>query len=250
MKSRSLLLSLSLMAAGASVLPAQNVKEVVTDEKYANTTIVYKHENSTATDAEILSQLNGSYGMGDVVRIAVAPPKPAPIAVPKIEKPSSPAAVKSVRVSATPAPPKVAVAPSPAAAPSASKPAAKPLPQAVPMVEYSSAYQPSPASTLTASADGLADLAAPRNTATPALPQAARNWVDEVAENGVTQAEQQKSAAAPKQLRTNTGHTAVKSGKKSVKSGGWFDSSSARKKSTPTKKNKKRGGQKYGCFKF
>lgn len=244
LKSRSLLLSLSVMAAGATVLPAQSVKEIVTDEKYANTTIVYKHANSTATDAEILNQLNSSYGMGDVVRIAVAPPKPAPIAVPKIEKTGSPATIRSVQVS-TASTPKAAVAlPVATTAPTA-QPAAKP--QAVTMVEYTPTYRLSPASTLTASTDATADLATrrPLRSTAPAAQQTPRNWVDEMAENSVTQVTQQKATVAPKQVRTHT--AAAKSSTKSAKSG---SSTSARKKSTPTRKNRKHGSQKYGCFKF
>jgi hypothetical protein len=48
------------------------VKETLTNKNYANTTEV--HKKATATDAEVLSQLDGNYGIGDEVRISVAPP--------------------------------------------------------------------------------------------------------------------------------------------------------------------------------
>jgi hypothetical protein len=48
------------------------VKETLTNKNYANTTEIHKKE--TATDAEVLSQLEGNYGIGDEVRISVAPP--------------------------------------------------------------------------------------------------------------------------------------------------------------------------------
>lgn len=48
------------------------VKETLTNKNYANTTEV--HKNAAATDAEVLSQLEGNYGIGDEVRISVAPP--------------------------------------------------------------------------------------------------------------------------------------------------------------------------------
>jgi hypothetical protein len=48
------------------------VKETLTNKNYANTTEV--HKKATASDAEVLSQLEGNYGIGDEVRITVAPP--------------------------------------------------------------------------------------------------------------------------------------------------------------------------------
>jgi hypothetical protein len=45
-----------------------------TDEKFANTTVVYKETG--AIDAQVLAQLEATMGMGDVVRITTAPPKP------------------------------------------------------------------------------------------------------------------------------------------------------------------------------
>jgi hypothetical protein len=51
------------------------VKETLTNKNYANTTEV--HKTASATDAEVLSKLEGNYGIGDEVRISVAPPPKA-----------------------------------------------------------------------------------------------------------------------------------------------------------------------------
>jgi hypothetical protein len=77
------ILSALSLAFAASHLEAQNpIKGTNTDAKYANTTVVYK--DSTTTDLNILSKLdNQDLGIGDVVRITVAPPKPAPAPVVK-----------------------------------------------------------------------------------------------------------------------------------------------------------------------
>jgi hypothetical protein len=48
------------------------VKETLTNKNYANTTEIHKKES--ATDADVLSQLEGNYGIGDEVRISIAPP--------------------------------------------------------------------------------------------------------------------------------------------------------------------------------
>jgi hypothetical protein len=53
-----------------------------TDEKYNYTTVVYK--DKAATDKDVLTALDNSVGMGDVVRVTVAPPKPA--ATPAVDK--------------------------------------------------------------------------------------------------------------------------------------------------------------------
>ncbi len=71
-KNRFALLSLLF----ATTLTAQNqIQYTQTDEKHGNTTVVYT-KDSNYNDQAILDQLDDSYGVGDVVRIAVAPPKP------------------------------------------------------------------------------------------------------------------------------------------------------------------------------
>ncbi|MCB0543346.1 MAG: OmpA family protein [Saprospiraceae bacterium] len=58
----------------AVCLNAQNeIKYTETDEKYGNTTVVYT-DGKNADDAAILSQLDDTYGIGDVIRITTAPP--------------------------------------------------------------------------------------------------------------------------------------------------------------------------------
>jgi hypothetical protein len=68
------------------------VKEVLTNKNYANTTEIHKKE--TATDADVLSQLEGNYGIGDEVRISVAPP-------PKVSDTLSKKAAKLIEVKAS-----------------------------------------------------------------------------------------------------------------------------------------------------
>ncbi len=51
------------------------IKGTAPDAKFANTTVVYK--DSTASDARILAQFEKSMGVGDVIRITAAPPRPA-----------------------------------------------------------------------------------------------------------------------------------------------------------------------------
>ena len=59
----------------ATALTAQNeIQSTATDFKYGNTTVVYA-KDSNYNDQAILSQLDNSYGIGDVVRITVATPE-------------------------------------------------------------------------------------------------------------------------------------------------------------------------------
>ncbi|MCC7245524.1 MAG: hypothetical protein IT269_07590 [Saprospiraceae bacterium] len=70
-----------------SVAQAQ-IKGSTTDAKFANTTVIYKDANTT--DARILAQLEQNMGVGDVVRITTAPPRPTvkPAAAITIETPA------------------------------------------------------------------------------------------------------------------------------------------------------------------
>ncbi|MCW5924075.1 MAG: OmpA family protein [Saprospiraceae bacterium] len=66
-------LALSLLFV-ANVATAQNeIHSTATDFKYGNTTVVYT-KSDNYNDQAILSQLGDIYGVGDVVRIAVAQP--------------------------------------------------------------------------------------------------------------------------------------------------------------------------------
>jgi outer membrane protein OmpA-like peptidoglycan-associated protein len=69
---------LALVAVfAATALTAQNqIQYTQTDEKHGNTTVVYT-KDTNYNDMDILAQLDDSYGVGDVVRIAVAPKRTA-----------------------------------------------------------------------------------------------------------------------------------------------------------------------------
>lgn len=77
---RKNLLAGALFALAISA--SAQVKSTHTDQKYANTTVVYK--DTAASDHEVLNMLGDEYGLSDVVRVTVAPPKPAP--APAIDK--------------------------------------------------------------------------------------------------------------------------------------------------------------------
>ncbi len=68
------ILLLYLLNLNTSILSAQNtsVKGTKTDKVFANTTEIYK--SKTASDAQVLAELESDYGIGDVVRISDAPP--------------------------------------------------------------------------------------------------------------------------------------------------------------------------------
>jgi hypothetical protein len=50
------------------------IKGVKTDNSYANTTEISKSKN--ATDEQVLAEIEGNYGIGDIVRIVESTPKP------------------------------------------------------------------------------------------------------------------------------------------------------------------------------
>lgn len=239
LKLKQSILPLALLLSGAEAFAQKNIQSTATDEKFANTTIVYK--KGDANDAEILSQLNNSYGMSDVVRIAVAPPKPAVVPVAKIEKSVSVPAAVAINKPVTPAQAKTSE-PVAAALPAANAVVSSPK---SPGFASASTVKSQPANNWTAGTDVMAEIvAAQYQTSVVAASdfQTASNRTDA---SGTLPA--QIAAAAPKSF--HTAHSASKSTKKS-KSGGWFGGSSAKKKSTPGKGGKKRGKQRYGCFKF
>jgi outer membrane protein OmpA-like peptidoglycan-associated protein len=69
-------LALPLLFAVSASFAQNEIQGTQTDETYGNTTVIYTKDKS-ANDAAILAQLDNSYGIGDVVRITVAQPKPA-----------------------------------------------------------------------------------------------------------------------------------------------------------------------------
>jgi hypothetical protein len=70
-------LALALVSGLAGALAAQKPGSH-TDEKFANTTVVYR--DSVSSDMEMLKRLDSDFSMGDVVRFDEAPPRPAPSA--------------------------------------------------------------------------------------------------------------------------------------------------------------------------
>ncbi len=73
-------ISFWLLFSYTSSMSAQQTASLVTDFKtdrrFANTTEIYKAEK--ASDTDVLTEIEANYGLGDVVRITVAPPKPKP----------------------------------------------------------------------------------------------------------------------------------------------------------------------------
>lgn len=71
---RTSALTLAIVSGFAGALAAQKPGSH-TDEKFANTTVVYR--DTVSTDMEMLKRLDGDFSMGDVVRFDEAPPRPA-----------------------------------------------------------------------------------------------------------------------------------------------------------------------------
>ena len=70
-----LLASLNLVATMTfAQTPVPAIKGTKTDNNYANTTEVSKVKGSS--DAQVLAEIEGDYGIGDVVRIVITTPKP------------------------------------------------------------------------------------------------------------------------------------------------------------------------------
>jgi hypothetical protein len=83
---RTFALGTLLVSSLSATAQGTLVTDTKTDVLYANTTQVFKSEK--ATDSQILAEIDGNFGIGDVVRIAVAPPPsktlpPTQIATPK-----------------------------------------------------------------------------------------------------------------------------------------------------------------------
>ncbi len=65
---------LSFICVFAFAQKTTNIKGVKTDNAYANTTEISKSKN--ATDEQVLAEIEGNYGIGDIVRIVETTPKP------------------------------------------------------------------------------------------------------------------------------------------------------------------------------
>jgi hypothetical protein len=70
---------LTAQTAGIPAQESTSVKRTKTDNTFANTTEIHKKE--TASDEQILNEISDDFGLGDVVRITVAPPPSPPTAV-------------------------------------------------------------------------------------------------------------------------------------------------------------------------
>jgi hypothetical protein len=227
---KQIALAIAFLAAANFAATAQTrpVESTHTDEKFANTTVVYK--TTAASDTDVLSALEGDFGIGDVVRVTVAPPpKPVEKATEKI---TAPVADKSkgedtwLPTSAKPAP---AAALTVSASPTINKSAAKPAPSVA---------------TPLASAKPAATVAA--KTVVPAAPKQAKAIAAPMVES------QSKTPAPTVTTDSNTTVKAktatagkAKKSYKSVKKTG-KKSSGAKPKS----KSRKGGKQRYGCYKF
>lgn len=191
------------------------IKSSHTDEKYNYTTVVYK--DTTATDKEVLSALDRSIGMGDVIRITVAPPKPA--VVPSIDKskgediwlkPANKPAMNMTASSAT----NQYIAPVAKTTVAVSKAAPAVSAKAVPVAAKPVVKKP-------------------ENLPSPVV-VGEQNLANETV------------AATPVTVKTKSSVSSktTKSAKKAVKKGGRKNSGSYKLK------NRKKGKQRYGCAKF
>ena len=79
-------LSIILVSSFSTAAQKTLVTDTKTDQTYANTTQVFKSEK--ATDSQVLAEIDGNFGIGDVVRIAVAPPKPKTVPPPPAAAPN------------------------------------------------------------------------------------------------------------------------------------------------------------------
>ena len=98
--------ALPLLFTAAAVTAQNEIHSTATDYKYGNTTVVYTKDSNYNNQA-ILSQLDNSYGVGDVVRIAVAEPNRA---ASEMLASDDPALMFAVQKAAPAASPKVVMA--------------------------------------------------------------------------------------------------------------------------------------------
>lgn len=215
----------SALLATSFGLNAQ-IQSTHTDTKFAYTTVVYK--DKAATDKDVLSALDNSIGMGDVVRVTVAPPKPA--AVPTVDKtqgedvwlkPTAPANTLTAATSAKMMAPASPLINHIAAAPKASPAVAKPAPVAAKPV----------VNNVTPTEKPVAKTVAPAPKPVEVQEQ--------------TQMAISNIAASPRTVTSKSSVTskASKSANKSLKKGG-------KKGSSFKMKSRKKGKQRYSCPKF
>lgn len=213
MKSQQFLLTALLIAVATTLNAQKPIKGTATDENYAYTTVVYK--DSSATDQQVLEQMDENLGIGDVVRITVAPPKPKP----------APAVQASPQASVMPAPrtikPSPATPNSPVLLASDDKNAVM---QQISRQPTTTAFAPA-ANTASTSPTVMNTEASAQNINTPATFGASESPASIVKTQKTVQGK--KSGAA---VKKSTGKSKKSYGK--------------------APKNKKRNKQRYGCFKF
>ena len=209
------------MLATALGLNAQ-ITSTHTDEKFGYTTVVYKEK--AASDADVLSALDNSIGMGDVIRITVAPPKPA--AAPLIDTSKG----EDVWLNAKPAVANLSASTGGYISNLAEKKASETAPVSVKVAPIATVKTTAPAPKVV-------------KASAPATPKketvAASAPKTEMAVSPAT-------PVAPKVANSNAAvksKTTVKSAKKSVKK-------HAKKGGSHKVKRHKKGKQRYGCPKF
>jgi hypothetical protein len=211
-----LMITTASISAQTTADTTNPVASTSTDANFANTTVIFRAVNTS--DMEVLNSVSSGFGMGDVVRIAVAPPTPPPAAT--IERQvAAPVSTAAPVVSA----PKPVVA-APQVKP-AQKVAEKPVVMAKPvLVDTPRAVTSAPKTVKKAT----------NNTTTPKAPVQVAAPV-----------EQKAVVSAPQVVKTTTAKSAKKSTtvRKHKKSSGisLFK---------PRYKNKKAGKQRYSCPKF
>ncbi len=238
-QNRKNLLFATLMAASFG-LNAQ-IESTHTDVKYGYTTVVYK--DKAATDTDVLNALENSVGMGDVVRVTVAPPKPAP--VPKVDKakgedtwlkPAAKPAINNLTASTATAPVAIAVNPATPKVPTAAA-----APSAAPTMP-----KPAVAKSSATSSTAVAAPASPKPAAEKvvAAPSPAAASAKNAAPAKVEASPTAPSVAAPATVRVARSAESIKAAKSANKSlkkgkGGGYKM-----------KNRKKGKQRYRCPKF
>lgn len=197
----------------AFALNAQ-IQSTHTDTKYGYTTVVYK--DTAASDADVLSALNNSIGMGDVVRVTVAPPKVA--AIPTIDKSKG----EDVWLKTRPSTINVTAS-------------------TVANVPVNNLNAKSPAIVRIAAANPD-DANAPSANIRPASVET-KTALPALAEEQLQTTAKAEAAPAPMKTKSIAASKASKNSNKSLKK--------ANRKTTPYKlKTRKKGKQRYGCPKF
>jgi hypothetical protein len=209
---------IALMIANGTQAQTPSANGAITDNSLANPTVVFRAVNTT--DMEVLNAMNQSFTTGDVIRIAVAPPAPAPTAT--LSRPDM--VVTPANTTTTAAMRKPVVTNPVANAPVTPKPTA-----------VANVVKPAQPLTSAPAKPVVTPKVAPSPQVKPQVQQQVMT----------TPQVQVQQTTAPKITKTTTANTAKKSTvrkqKKSNKGISLFQ---------PRYKNKKHGKQRYSCPKF